>query len=75
MEAGQTSSYGPDRRHASFEASLREAPQSLPRRRPGMTTLFNIIKRLRHGGGRPGRAGARLEPRTVPMQRSSCPAS
>ena len=40
-----------------------------------MTTLFNAIKGLRHGEERPGGAGPRLEPRTPPMQRNSCPAS
>ena len=28
----------------------------------------------RHGEECPGEAGARLEPRTAPMQRNSCPA-
>ena len=39
-----------------------------------MTLLFNVIKGLPHGEERPREAGARLEPRTVPMQRSSAQA-
>jgi hypothetical protein len=35
--------------------------------------FFNAIKELRHGEERPGEAGARLEPRTAPMQRWHLP--
>ena len=48
---------------ASFEASLCGAPQD------------EDIKGLPHGEERRGEAGARLEPRTAPMQSNSCPAS
>jgi hypothetical protein len=34
-----------------------------------MTKIANAIEGLRHGEERPGEAGARLEPRTAPMQR------
>jgi hypothetical protein len=40
-----------------------------------MTTFSDAIKGLRHGEERPGEAGTRLEPRTAPMQRNSCPAT
>jgi hypothetical protein len=40
-----------------------------------MRAFFNAIRGLPHGEERPGAAGARLEPRTAPMQRNSCPAS
>ena len=40
-----------------------------------MTILSIATKGLRHGEERPGEAGARLEPRTAPMQRISYPAS
>jgi hypothetical protein len=52
---------------ASFEASLCEAPQD--------ENLIKAIKELPHGEERRGEAGARLEPRTAPMQSNSCPAS
>ena len=39
------------------------------------TTFYNAIKGLRYGEERPREAGTRLEPRTAPMQRNSCPAS
>src|SRR5271157_4964411 len=38
-----------------------------------VTTFFSAIKGLRHGEERPGETGARLAPRTAPMQRNSCP--
>src|SRR5438046_4109727 len=38
-----------------------------------MTYFFRAIIDLRHGEERTGAAGARLEPRTAPMQRHSCP--
>ncbi len=62
-DTGQVLSYRPERFHASFEASSRDAPQSLPRRKPGMTNLLNAISDSRHGASRQSRA--RLEPRTA----------
>jgi hypothetical protein len=64
FEAGQMSPIMLDRGSASFEASLREAPQD--------EDLFNAIMGLPHGEERCGKAGARLEPRTAPVLRISC---
>jgi len=50
-----------DWRAASFDAALRAAPQSLPRRRPGMTFFLKAIIDLLSSWGAPrqGRGASR----------------